>query len=207
MERMRRKTGWAGGILAVVLSLPGCSTDLAKTGKADVLLEITQITGQTENGGTAGTAASVLLSDVLFKGGVFNDNANISMICIPKNPNSALATNDFQAVSLDSYEVHYTRADGRNTEGIDVPFSISGAMSGFVPVTIGTAVTPSIVAIIVVRHQAKFEPPLSLLAHLGQGELLTTIATITVHGHTLAGQEVSATGQLEIVFADFADGS
>jgi hypothetical protein len=65
--------------------------------------------------------------------------------------------------------------------------------------------------IMVVRHQAKLEPPLRNLAFVtptvnggGQG-ILTTIAEITVHGRTTSGKGVSAQGRLTISFADFAD--
>jgi hypothetical protein len=206
MTRYQRN-GWPlrGLILACALGLGACASDLANSNGSDVILHITSVQGQSENGGTAGTVASVLLSDVLFKGSVFNDNAVLSMTVLPKNPSPALINSEFEGVNLESYEVHYTRADGQNQEGVDVPFAISGAMAFFLPVTPGG--TTSTDSIIVVRHQAKSEPPLSLLDGLGQGQIITTIATITVHGHTLAGQAVQATASLEIVFADFADGS
>ena len=66
-------------------------------------------------------------------------------------------------------------------------------------------------AIVVVRHQAKEEPPLRNLRFntgLGSGggtDLFTVIAEITVHGRTGNGRAVSTMGRLQINFADFAD--
>jgi hypothetical protein len=179
-----------------------CSSDLSKSNSANVLLEITQVQGQSENGGTAGTLSSTLLSDVLFKGSVFNDNAQITMVAVPKNQSGSVTLSPLDGVYLDSYAVSYSRTDGLNTQGVDVPYSISGSMSGFIPAGNATTVNDSI---IVVRHQAKTEPPLSLLDGVGQNQILTVIATITVHGHTLEGAGVEATANLEIVFADFGD--
>jgi hypothetical protein len=61
------------------------------------------------------------------------------------------------------------------------------------------------IPIVVVRHQAKFEPPLRNLRGLGGALVLTCIAEITLHGTTTSGDVVTATGRLQINFADFAD--
>jgi hypothetical protein len=201
MMRLRTVTRIAAGLpVLLALGLWGCSSDLSKSNGGEVLLEITQIQAQSENGGTAGTLTSTLQSDVLFKGSVFNDNAVIGFQAFFKNP--TLVTNSaLLGVYLDSYAVTYTRTDGQNTQGVDVPYAISGPMAGLV-IPGGPVVTD---AIIVVRHQAKLEPPLSLLDGLGSQQIITCIANITVSAHTLSGQTVQANGSLEIVFADFAD--
>jgi len=54
----------------------------------------------------------------------------------------------------------------------------------------------------VVRRQAKVEPPLSSIF---QTALLTVMAEITLYGETVSGQTVSASGRLQIDFADFGD--
>jgi hypothetical protein len=59
--------------------------------------------------------------------------------------------------------------------------------------------------IIVVRHQAKFEPPLRQLRGLGGALVLTVQARITLHGVTATGKAVTASTALEVVFADFSD--
>jgi hypothetical protein len=54
----------------------------------------------------------------------------------------------------------------------------------------------------VVRRQAKVEPPLSTIF---QTTVLTVMAEITLYGETVSGQAVSASGRLQIDFADFGD--
>jgi hypothetical protein len=104
-------------------------------------------------------------------------------------------------VLVERYEVRYFRSDGLNEEGVDVPFRISGGLSVLVP-----ADGEAEVAIVLVRHQAKFEPPLSNLRGAFGGEnVLSTTAEITLHGRTTAGQAVSTRGFVRINFADFAD--
>lgn len=182
----------------VVLSF-GCTADFATQSDADVILRITKIIGVQGNTDDEG---DVLLSDV---DPVFNDNATITFQSIPKNGNLP-ELGQFNDVFLEQYEVRYIRSDGHNTEGVDVPYRFTGGMATMVPAG-GTA--PA--SILVVRHQAKLEPPLRNLAFViptvnggGQG-ILTVIAEITVHGRTTSGKAVSTTGRLTITFADFAD--
>jgi hypothetical protein len=186
--------------LAAALCLSGCATDLATSNSSDVLLEMTRVQGQ--GTGLVTTISDFLLSDVLFKGSTFNDNAILSLTALPKNPSAILNSGNFNTVYLESYEVHYIRTDGLNQEGVDVPFSFSGGMGATIPVAVGTTTQ---VGIIVVRHQAKQEPPLSNLDGGGGLNILTCIAQITVHGHTLSGEAVQASGNLNVTFADFAD--
>ena len=100
-------------------------------------------------------------------------------------------------VFLDRYEVEYCRTDGRNMEGVDVPYRITGPLRG-------TCTSPrtrggrGVRGHHVVSHLAKFEPPLSNLVGFnvagssptdpfvvpGQG-IITTIAEITIHGRTI----------------------
>jgi hypothetical protein len=196
------------GILAVGLS--SCvARDYGTNNRADVVLRFTKIQGQ---GSGAVTAASdFLLSDVLFKGSVINDQALLSMQVVQKDPLST-GIGLFNDVYLSSYQVQYLRSDGRNVEGVDVPFAITGTMATIVPAGNPGAITTA--AIVVVRHQAKDEPPLKNLVSAcppggncgGPGAIvLTTTARITVYGKTSGGKDVSAVGSLEITFADFGD--
>ena len=52
-----------------------------------------------------------------------------------------------------------------------------------------------------VRHVAKLEAPLAVLG-LGS-QILTMIAEVTFYGHDQAGNELSATGNIQITFANF----
>jgi hypothetical protein len=139
-------------------------------------------------------------SDVrISTGSICPDGVELTLATQGKNPNVTLGA--IGDVYAERYEVQYFRSDGRGTEGVDVPFRISGAMSARVATNGSTTTT-----IEVVRRQAKYEAPLSTLVG-GQGPLVITMfAEITVHGRTTAGQATNAAkGRVHIDFADFGD--
>jgi hypothetical protein len=191
------------GILAI--SLTSCVVrDYATSSRADVILRILAVTGTS---GLNGTEASVLFSDVLTEGGVVNDSATVELEAIPKNPLFGDDLPNANDVILQSYTVEYLRSDGRNVQGVDVPFSISGSLS--IQVDIGGTTS---IPFTVVRHQAKLEPPLRNMAKDGSevverlGSIfITTTAKITIYGKTTSGKDVSTVCYLEITFGDFAD--
>src|SRR5262245_21397533 len=171
------------------LVLSACTADYATQGAAPVLLVMQNINN-----------ALPMDSDVrISNGGVCPDGVALTVSVHGKNPNVTLG--EVGNVYLERYEVQYFRSDGRGTEGVDVPYRISGNMS--TRVVVGGTVTTTIE---VVRRQAKVEPPLSSLAGTGGPFVLTMFAEITVHGRTLAGQVTNpATGRVQIDFADFGD--
>jgi hypothetical protein len=181
-----------GGLvaLALALSLGGCAPDYVTSNAATVNLYIASI-----NGGAQ------LDSDVRFGEDstfVCEDEVEVAVAVRNKNPN-APAPNVPSAVILKSYEVRYYRTDGRGTEGVDVPYRITGNLTLAVDVAeSGTVTFP----LEVVRRQAKVEPPLSSIY---QTALLTVMAEVTIYGETVSGQAVSASGRLQIDFADYGD--
>jgi len=194
--------GWLLGAIGVSLVSASCvqTPDFAKN-TADVLLRLTKIQGA---GGDGGTASDFLISDVIncteSDGcSTFNDNATLNFELTAKNPLSTV-TGAFNDVQLTSYSVRYTRTDGRNIEGVDVPFGFSGSMATQVPAG-GTGAA----AIVVVRHTAKAEPPLNGISNGGFFNMLYCTAHITVFGQTINGKNVSTEGSLEISFGDFAN--
>jgi hypothetical protein len=88
---------------------------------------------------------------------VFNDTVTATHALQREEP-VATATL-INAITLTRYHVEFRRTDGRNTPGVDVPFGFDGGLG----VTIGPG-TIAQVAIELVRHQAKLEPPLKNLA-------------------------------------------
>ena len=192
-------------LVAGTLFSLSCTPDFVEQNDSDVILRFVKIIGLA---GEAEDEGDVLLSDVT---PIFNDNAQLTLEAIPKNPNPQLLGN-FNDVFLERYEVRYFRTDGRNTEGVDVPYRFTGAMATLVPAN-GQAEA----VIVVVRHTAKEEPPLRNLAFTpqsnvpggpggGQG-IIHTIAEITVHGRTTSGKALGVVGRLTVTFADFADDS
>ncbi len=173
--------------LAVALAMAGCSADYVENSTAPVLLVINEL-----NGGAQ------LDSDV--RNGensefVCENEVDVKVTVQTKNPNAPSAPSS--GVQLESYEVRYVRSDGRGVEGVDVPFRITGTLA--TRVNIGDEIT---FPLEVVRRQAKQEPPLD---NIGQTTVLTMSAQVTLFGKTIAEQRVSASGAMQIDFADFAD--
>jgi hypothetical protein len=179
----------------------GISPDYTQQDTSQVILRIVGIVAQ--GSGLANEDSAFLLSDVVFKGSVFNDNATLQLQALNKNANIPLGTSPGPAndVILDRYDIVYRRSDGLNEPGVDVPFPISSGMTQIVP----AGSDESEASIIVVRHQAKTESPLKNLQTSGGEDIITVYAEITVYGHTTNGHRVTATGRLQIVFANFAD--
>ena len=189
------------------LALSGCTPDFATENNSGVLMRIANITGD------SGTQPSgdTLFSDV---SDGFNDDASVTLQLFRKNP-TVIGSTPLEDVVLERYEVVYFRSDGRNEEGVDVPFRITGPLSGTLHAPGGIGEAQDIVVINVVRHQAKLEPPLSNLVGIfpangqltlpGQG-IITAIAEITIHGRTTNGKGgIAATARLQVTFADFVD--
>ena len=172
------------------LSVAGCSPSYVTGNDSPVNMYIGAI-----------NSSAVLDSDV-------RNGANSTFICPDivaveigirnKNPN-APAPNMPSTVFLKSYEVRYTRTDGRGVEGVDVPYRITGNVSAGLDVAnSGTTAIP----IEVVRRQANLEPPLSTI---NQTAVLTVMAEVTLYGETTTGKAVSASGRFQIDFGDFGD--
>ena len=96
--------------------------------------------------------------------------------------------------------IAYARADGRNRPGVDVPHPFDGAFT----VTVRAEGTAS-AGFVLVRLQAKAEPPLLALRNSDGLFAISTIATVTFYGHDQTGRAVSVSGKISIEFADWAD--
>jgi hypothetical protein len=148
--------------------------------------------------------ADFLQSDVV----VINPDANTSTVTADAavvtfsaeslDPEPWLGTSHYYDIFVTNYVVSYTRSDGKNQEGIDVPYSFDGTLTS--QVQIGSQID---VSFIVVRAVSKLEPPLvNLAAGRGEGELKTT-ARIDFYGKDTLGNTVTATGYLTIFFANY----
>lgn len=175
----------------MAVTLTACGTaDYVTKSRASVLLVIAAI-----------NEGAVLDSDVRNGANstvVCPDTVSVSVAVRNKNPN-APAPRVPGAVLLQRYEVQYFRTDGRSGQGLDVPYTISGAISTAIDVAdSGTTEVP----IEVVRRQAKLEPPLSNITGF---DIVSMNAVITVSGETVSGDSVAAVGSMQIDFADFGD--
>lgn len=172
------------------LAASGCVPDWAQQGESPNVLLVTGI-----NSGTP------ISSDVrISTGSVCADFVNVRVENHLKNPLNTDAS--FRSdIVIERYDVRYIRSDGLSTEGVDVPFRITGNVAQEIQ-----ASNSAVLNLEVVRRQAKLEPPLRNLAALGGAQVVTMFAEVTLHARSTVQQTTnSATARLQIDFADFAD--
>jgi hypothetical protein len=175
-------------VLGMAMMLSACGQpDYVTDSQASVLLLVVDV-----------NEGAVLDSDVrlgLDSNLVCPDTVPITLAVRNKNP---MMVGGVQGdVLIKQYEVRYFRSDGRELQGIDVPHTLTGGIAS--SVTVDGSVT---IPIEVVRRQAKLEPP---LAGITGYDIVTMIAEITIAGDTVSGDSVSASGRLQIDFANYGD--
>ncbi len=199
------------GILVVASAAASCG-DVVREGRAPVFMVIDQLVAQ--SGRQGGTAGGFLNSDVITYvrspapctpaspcPTIFNDVGTVTLRLSQKNigtPLAPAAPSTNNDVTVTRYRVVFRRADGRNTPGVDVPYSFDGAATGTVPVG-GTLA----LGFELVRHVAKQESPLVQLA--SSPTIISTIADITFYGRDQVGNDVNVTGSLLVDFGNFGD--
>jgi hypothetical protein len=196
--------------LASALVVSGCG-EVARTGRAPAQIVIIALEGAPGNepdnfGGT-------LLSDVVTivqrqSGGqtvdtptIFNDLGRVTMRLVLKDPGipgSLSSPTALNTITVNRYRVTYRRADGRNTPGVDVPYPFDSAVTFTIP-----AEAEASAGFELVHHTAKMEAPLAALGF--QSTIISTIAEVTFYGRDQAGNEVMATGNIGVLFGNFAD--
>jgi len=212
MQRVKRFVLMAAAAAATV----SCG-DVVRQGRAPVFVVIDQLLAS-RGASTPGPYTGTLISDVITNvttGGncstakpcatVFNDYGRATLRMVPKDIGpQATATvpspSPNNEVTITRYRVEYRRADGRNTQGVDVPWSFDGAATGTIP-------SGGVLALDfeIVRHNAKQEPPLVALQE--NNPIIATIAYVTFYGRDRVGNEVNVTGQILIEFGNFGDPS
>ncbi len=190
------------GILLCVLLLgfSGCNK-LENVTNSSVKLILWSLTGVDKDGADTTT----ILSDVLTKGSIFNDNVTGTFTSVLLDPTKVGASDStfYQHVIIDQVDVKFTRADGLNIEGVDVPYGFSQK----VYLTLDTGeTTESSLSFILIQHNAKLESPLVELVNLGQEHVLKLEAKITFYARDLAGNRLEpAVGSISIWCSNFAD--
>ncbi len=178
--------------------LSGCSSTV-RSGQSPAYLVLQRLEGS--SGAERGAPFQrVLRSDVLTKGGIFEDNGRVTLALALRDVTNPTGPTSNNLITLNRYRVEYRRTDGRNTPGVDVPYAFEGALG----VTVGEQATSAVFTI--VRVQAKLEAPLSTLAGYNGGALvISTIADVTFFGKDQTGRDVTVSGSMSINFADWAD--
>lgn len=203
---LRRKAVWGSSgrvgaaLLVAALPLAGCSQ--LRQGQAASYLILTSLTGS--NGCNSGGSGSgtVMQSDVQCVINnvptVVDDPGSATFQLALKDPggeSTPTTPTTANFITLTQYHVDYSRSDGHNIQGVDVPYSFDGALTSTVAGTDSVGFT-------IVRVQAKEEAPLAALKV--NNIPMTMIATVTFYGHDQTGRDASVSGSIEITFANFA---
>ena len=146
-----------------------------------------------------------LQSDVIFQepdevGTIIADSAVVSFRGQLLDPASLTGPSHYNDITVTRYVVSYIRADGRNTEGVDVPYSFEGNMSVVVAMDSTESAT-----FVIVREVAKLEPPLIGLQEWRDAGVINCTAKVDFYGQDQVGNTIKATGYLTIYFANYAN--
>ena len=134
---------------------------------------------------------------------IYQDPGRVNLRLALKAPGTAASPTEpsaLNAITMNRYRVVYRRSDGRNTQGVDVPYAFDGGMT--------VTVRPDEVAIgffDLVRVVAKSEAPLNRLVANGGVQVFSDHRRMTFYGSDQAGNEVSVSGSISVTFADFGD--
>jgi hypothetical protein len=200
-------------LTVAMLAAAGSSCgDVVRNSRSPVFLVIDSLTGS--SGAPGSTFGSFVNSDVLTlvtSGGsctvaspcptFFNDVGQVTLRLAPKdigsttNPNSPTTNNE---VTITGYRVDYRRNDGHNIAGVDVPVSFNGTVTITVPAAGNISVGFQLV-----RGVAKRESP--LVQYITNPGVLTALADVTFYGTDRVGNAVTASGTIEVNFANFGD--
>jgi hypothetical protein len=213
----RRKAVWGAavtlGVTLAALSLVSCSS-VVREGEGSSYLIVESL--QAASGAEPDDFGTILHSDVItrvkctdpttgeqgFCPTTFSDAGKIALRLVMKDPGTPTSPtsptpNNF--ITITRYRVEFTRSDGRNTPGVDVPHPFDAQMT----VTVGTNVLET--GFLLVRHTMKLEAPLLAIANGGGLGLITTNATVTFFGHDQTGRTVNTTTQMTVIFGNFGD--
>ena len=197
------------GLAALIAASVSCG-DVSRQGSSPVYLVIDSLAA-IRGGPTVGSAVSSLNSDVITNittplpcapaspcPTIFGDSGTVALRAPLKDIGSGLSPTTNNEVTITRYHVTYIRADGRNTQGVDVPYAFDGAVT--ITITAGgTANT----GFDLVRVVAKEEAPLVQLKT--SNNFISAIAQVTFYGVDRTGNAVSVMGQIGIQFGNFGD--
>ena len=191
------------GLLALAVASASCGS-VVRQGSGTSFLIVNQL--EFAKGSEPDLFTSNLNSDVVTVvddvPSAFNDIARVTFSLGLKDPGGQSSPNpptQNQFITVNRYHIRFFRADGRNVQGVDVPYEFDGAFTA----TVGTELVQA--GFTIVRHTAKHEAPLLALAN--SSVIITTLAEITFYGRDQTGHEVVATARASIDFGNFGDPS
>jgi len=197
---------FAPAALAAAIAVSTSCGDVVRDSRAPAFVLIDSLLG-VPGGPTVGTAGSILHSDVLTLittpapcspaapcPTIFSDPGTVALRLAMKNYLVSPSFNN--EVTITRYHVSYRRADGRNTQGVDVPWAFDGAATGTIPATGDLTIGFELV-----RAVAKAEAPLRQL--VDSPTILSVIADVTFYGKDRVGNDASVSGSITIEFANY----
>jgi len=190
-----------------------CGT-VVRNSRSPVILVVDLLQAVRGTAAAGGTPVSFLVSDVftlVTSGGVcttaapcptiFTDGGQVTMHLVMKDigqPGVTVDPSTNNQVTITRAHVSYRRTDGRNQEGVDVPYAYDTAVTASI-----TSTSTVSFGFELVRVQAKQEAP--LMALRTNGQIISTIADVTFYGQDVVGNAVSATGSINIDFGNWGD--
>lgn len=189
------------GVLALAVAASSCSSAVREgTGSSYLIISKLEAASGAEPDKLQGTLFSDVLTVVDDVPSIYADPGVATFRLGLKDPGTAatpLEPTQSQFITLNRYTVRFTRTDGRNTQGVDVPYGFEGAATGTVAGDGGS------ISFELVRHTAKKEAP--LLALQSSPVTISTIAEVTFYGRDQNGREVSVVGRISVDFGNFGD--
>jgi len=183
-------------LLAASIFLPACNP-LEDESRSNSILVVENMSAKDMSGADAGFLQSdVVKTDYT----ITADIAKATLSARLMDPAPLLGTSQYNDIIVTRYVVSFSRTDGRNRPGADVPFSFEGSLSTLIRVD-----STESVSFVIVREAAKLEAPLLNLRDSAYGDILNMTAKIEFYGHDLTNRAVKATGYLTCYFANYAD--
>jgi hypothetical protein len=203
-----RKALTFAALTALSLAASGCG--VVQQGRAPAIVRIDNLTAAT-GGQTAGTFGGYLHSDVITNVTInavitptrFSDPGSVTLSMVLRDtglPGQTTSPTELNTITITHYRVVYRRTDGRNVQGVDVPFAFDSGLTMSIPSDGSIQQTFDLV-----RVSAKLEAPLLALAVNGQ--VIDCIADVTFYGKDQYNNDVAVTGSVGVSFANFGDPS
>lgn len=189
-------------LIIAALALVSCVAKENDSTSASFLV-INSLTGNDLEGNAGSTT---VFSDVVSStGSIINDSGVVSVSALTYNPLEDSVEHDityYMNVVVDQIDIEFMRTDGRNVEGVDVPYRFTQPVNMLVPVD-----EMMDIPFVLIRHVAKLEAPLFALREItSQGVVLQLVAKVTLHGKDLGGHRVApVSGLVSVWCANFAD--
>ncbi|MCX6556311.1 MAG: hypothetical protein NTW95_02605 [Candidatus Aminicenantes bacterium] len=186
------------GLIIVALVMAACNA-VENDSTSGSMLEIVSLTGKDLEGKEGSTT---VFSDVIFNGSIINDNGSAEVKAAPLDPFLPdTEITSYMSVMVDQIDVEFRRTDGRNIEGVDVPYHFTQPVSMLVSLAASVKIP-----FVLIRHVAKLEAPLLALRDQSQEFFLELVAVVTIHGKDLGGHRVApVTGYITVWCGNFPD--